>query len=497
MFSEVTVSGNRLPRKALGLALAVALPAVGAAPASAATGVRSFRPIAVRQGTMLFRVKAMKPEHVSRVRLVVADRHYVVRVQVVRTALRRRSLVRARLAVAAAASATRRTSESRARLVVYVRTPKKAAPKKTTKKKTGTAAKPSSGTTSAGTGITASGTKSVSSFAPTGPCNGSWGTFAASALPGACWRPYSDSSPFNQPLPANPRLASQSAQMISTMTGWGQPEDLWAGAADTASDWVHPYYFSSPSDPVFTIHCLKTWGTCELEGMQVHIPDAARPAGGGDGHMAVIDQAGGWEYDFWQVKSKPQGGGEIDISWGGRTAIGTPDADGLGSDANAAHYGLLGGIIRYQEIAAGQINHALFLIIKCDGGGIVYPAQGNGSKCADGSIAPQEGSRVFLDMSSAEIDALNTPQWKKAIFHALASYGAFVGDTGGSPWGFEIESGSTYTSFGQANPWDAWAKQQPGAGQWNGKTLVPVSDDGVDWRSRLRVADPCVTQKTC
>jgi hypothetical protein len=137
------------------------------------------------------------------------------------------------------------------------------------------------------------------------------------------------------------------------------------------------------------------------------------------------------------------------------------------------------------------------MAIKCDGGRAVYPAQGQGSACGGDSVAPQEGSRVFLAMSDAEIDALAAPPWKQAVFRALAHYGAFVGDTGGSPWGIAIESGSTYTSFGLRNPWDAWARRQPGASRWNGKTLVPISDDGVDWRSRLRVAAPCVSERTC
>ncbi len=64
--------------------------------------------------------------------------------------------------------------------------------------------------------------------------------------------------------------------------------------------------------------------------MKVHIPAKARPAAGGDGHMAVIDQAGGQEYDFWQVATNPlpAGGGTINISWGGRTPIGGSDATG-------------------------------------------------------------------------------------------------------------------------------------------------------------------------
>ncbi len=133
------------------------------------------------------------------------------------------------------------------------------------------------------------------------------------------------------------------------LTGWGDPAELRAGISDTASDWQHPTYYSSPSDPEFQIHCTEDWGTCEVEGMHVRIPAAARAAGGHDAHMTVVDQASGWEYDLWQVTSKPRGGGRLLTSWGGRTRI---DGDGLGSDATAAHFGLLAGSIRAEEMAA-------------------------------------------------------------------------------------------------------------------------------------------------
>ena len=68
------------------------------------------------------------------------------------------------------------------------------------------------------------------------------------------------------------------------------------------------------------------------------------------------------------------------ISWGGRTRI---DGDGLGSDANAAHYGSLAGIIRAEEMRRGRIDHALFMLVRCDSGRKVYPAQGLGFACDD------------------------------------------------------------------------------------------------------------------
>ena len=221
--------------------------------------------------------------------------------------------------------------------------------------------------------------------------------------PPADWRPYSDDSPFNQVLPEDPRLHPRSSAVVARLTEQGGPSDLRAGIADSDGDVQHPTYWSTADDPVFTIHCTRPYGRCEIEGMKVRIPDRARPAGGSDAHLTVVDQRSGWEYDLWEVESKPSGGGELVTGYGGRTRI---DGDGLASDATAAHFGLLAGIIRAEELLAGRIDHALFLVADCDSGEFVYPARGRGAPCEDRTDAPAEGMRFQLDMSDAEIRAL-------------------------------------------------------------------------------------------
>ena len=321
----------------------------------------------------------------------------------------------------------------------------------------------------------------------------SWGSFSASRQPGACWRPYGDASPFNTPVAGKP-LASNSAAIVGRLT-WASPhpDKVTTGNSGTAGDWSHPIYYSQPSDPLYTIDCTEPWGTCEIEGMQVRIPAQAEPAGGSDGHMAVIDQASGWEYDFWQVASKPAGGGTISISWGGRTAIGTADADGRDSNATAAHFGLAAGVIRPSELAAGEINHALFMVVKCTSGTSVYPAgPGAGSACADKTNAPAMGQHFYLDMTDAEIEALSVPAWQKTILRAMARYGLYVGDTGGGGWGIQFESGSSFTSFGQTDPWVALGDQL-GATKWtdpsSGRSLrIWDLKNAAPWASKLKVA---------
>jgi hypothetical protein len=242
--------------------------------------------------------------------------------------------------------------------------------------------------------------------------------------------------------------------------------------------------------------------------MQVRIPAQARTSGGTDAHLAVIDQAAGWEYDMWETEARSSSGGTLWIGYGARTRIGTSDAMGIGTSelpngATAAHFGLAAGVIRPEELAAGEIDHALFMVVKCTNGTYVWPARGPGVGRSCSSIglsnadAPALGQHFYLAMSSAEIDALNVPAWKKTILRAMAQYGMFVGDTGSDylGWSIFVQSGSSYTSFGQTDPWVTLAKQY-GIPSSSGTYYFDLKDT-VNWGSKLSVADPCVSRGAC
>lgn len=347
---------------------------------------------------------------------------------------------------------------------------------------------------------TAAGPTWVADRYNAGVCRPAFGSFDVGNWPAACWRPYSDTSPFNQRIPANAQLHPNSAQIVATLNGWADPDGktgpngIYTGAADTAHDYAHPVYYSRPSDPLYNLHCTKPWGTCEVEGTLVRVPSAARPAGGGDAHMAVVDQQTGWEYDLWQVEPKSGwADGTINVSWGGTTRIGTDDSNGLDSMATASHFGLLAGIIRAQEMEAGRINHALFIFVRCASNQPVYPANlsAKAAKCADPTYAPAEGQRFQLNMSDAEISALPVPPWKKTVLRAMAEYGMYVGDTGGSVWAPMFESGSGYTSFGYPDPMLTFAQTHQGEGGitlWQGRYWFDLRSD-VPW-NKLRVIAP-------
>jgi hypothetical protein len=334
---------------------------------------------------------------------------------------------------------------------------------------------------------------------------GCHGRFDETHPPGACWRPFSDRSPFNRPLPRRPRQVPGSAATAAAVASWGSGPRIVSGLADTADDYGHPLYFNARRNPTFTVDCVDYGGDCELEGERVRIPDLARPAAGDDAHLAVLDQRRGIEYDFYNVITKPAGGGRLVVGWAGRTRLDDKRSKGLGAGATAASFALSAGIIRPAELRAGEIDHALFMTVPCTSGTSTYPAgPGAGTPCAGSDYSrpapPAMGQRLYLEMSKREVGALPLPGWERTILQAMRRYGMFVGDTGGSGWGLKVESGGSATSFGRPDPWSTLGR----------RLGVPssVDDDGrarywfdlagaVDWASELRVADPCVSHGNC
>lgn len=349
------------------------------------------------------------------------------------------------------------------------------------------------------TGVAADGSPAPASCASIASgIKGGFGSFSAKHQPGPCWRPYSPESPFNQPIPADAKARLDSVAIVNQLTRGVPISNFYSG--DPHHDDGVPVYWSRPGDPVYTLHCIEDWGHCDLEGLQIHVPAAARPSGrwvatpnaDHDAHMAIVDQRTGWEYDLWNVRHKGAKGGQLTFGWGGRVRM---DGLGLRGYANAAGYGLLGGLARISELRSGVINHALLLAVPCSGR-FVYPALQGSTSCADAGIAdtapPPLGSRFQLTMSDTEIQQLGLPRWKEGLLLALHRYGAYVSDTTGDrrSWGIEVESPQSYTSFRLANPLVSYGRSL-------GYDVADFWDDGfqavhfpiptgIDW-SRMRV----------
>jgi hypothetical protein len=106
----------------------------------------------------------------------------------------------------------------------------------------------------------------------------------------------------------------------------------------------------------------------------------------------------------------------------------------MGHGPRACGYSLIAGLIRVEEIQAGQINHALVLAYPhIRSRYFTYPA--STAQSFNGQAAPERGipcgGRVQLD-PSLDVNSLGLSGPGKTIARALQTYGAFVGDFSGA-----------------------------------------------------------------
>jgi hypothetical protein len=313
---------------------------------------------------------------------------------------------------------------------------------------------------------------------------------APAGYPSACWRPYGAESPFNQLLPANPPILADSDAMVQALLAPGPPQMI--AAVPGASDYGRPTFVAEPHSPAYRVHCYLY--TCPgLEGHVVRMPVRSAPAAGADHHMTVIDQARRWEYDFYGVVGKSEAPHVIVAKTASRIRLDGPRSSGLHARATAAGFGNLAGLIRAPELAAGRIDHALVISIPC-ATGFVFPAVKGAAECPPGEISAPVGARLQLAVSDAEIDRPGVARWKRAVLKALARYGAYVVDTGGSEIHVALESDQGYASLGRPpRMLELFARFHARS---SGAYRYLALGSGVDWQ-KLRIVDPCVTEHTC
>jgi hypothetical protein len=332
---------------------------------------------------------------------------------------------------------------------------------------------------------------------------------------GAGWAPYScQSSPWNVHVSSNPTYATYSSAQIAAEFSAGETQPVREQEAG-AFDYGHPIYYAQASDPVVNVVCQSYCNRADSGGYPatIHVPAKARPAGGSDAHMSVI-QPDGTEIDMWGTK-------QPSANWSTGNTVSAAAvancgsfvsgsgfmADGPGATAGGGC--LAGGLLRASELLAGSIDHALFLIAQC-ANGWQYPAYPNASTdgCTGGS-GPPLGGRLWYDVPDATTNATPGLQsWEKAILNALHDYGGYLEDDMGggsavSGIAFLAESGESSYAFGLPDPFAALTSQG-----WSGINVAgalalryigadPWQPAGVNFAAHLHWLDPCSAHASC
>jgi hypothetical protein len=101
------------------------------------------------------------------------------------------------------------------------------------------------------------------------------------------------------------------------------------------------------------------------------------------------------------------------------------------TSADAAGLPIFPGLVRYDEVAAGQIRHAIRFTVRRSRRAYVHPARHWASSSTNDSLPPM-GMRVRL---KAGFDASSYPPQAQVILRAMKTYGMIVADNG-SDWFF-------------------------------------------------------------
>lgn len=162
------------------------------------------------------------------------------------------------------------------------------------------------------------------------------------------------------------------------------------------------------------------------------IPDNPLIEGGtqsnGDRHILVVDTSQCILYETWSTYPGPHGGWQA-----GSGAIFDLKSNDLRPDtwtsADAAGLPVLPGLVRYEEIEQGVINHAIRFTVDVTQKAHIWPARHDASSYTSPSVPPM-GVRVRL---KADFDTTGFSPTLQIFIKAMQTYGMILADNG-SNW---------------------------------------------------------------
>ena len=151
------------------------------------------------------------------------------------------------------------------------------------------------------------------------------------------------------------------------------------------------------------------------------------PNSNGDRHVLIVDNSSCTLYELYATY--PNGNG----TWhAGSGAVWNLTSNALRTDGytsgDAAGLPILPGLVRYDEVASGRIDHAIRVTVPASDRSHLWPARHDAGSA--NSNLPPMGLRLRL---KAQFDVSPYPHDDQVILQAMKTYGVIVADNG-SPW---------------------------------------------------------------
>ncbi|MBC7845625.1 MAG: hypothetical protein H7Y10_03940 [Flavobacterium sp.] len=262
---------------------------------------------------------------------------------------------------------------------------------------------------------------------------------------------FAASSFWNQPIPENPEIDPQNKHFITLL----KREYSGAFFRINLTSWTIPVYDVDDTTPRFVVkkYALseeekKQWNTKRdtyghgeaFDKEPIPIPLEAQADPQGDAHCALVDWKNGIGWDMWGLFKNSDG------SWTSKTGMKySIDGDGIFSikpfkikNGESIHYfgpsraagvPATAGLIMYDEIVSGEINHKLACATRVNAyQEHVYPAI-----WTDGFIIGgiPEGAVIQLD-PALDLSKFDLTPEEIVVAKAMQKYGMVVSDIAGS-----------------------------------------------------------------
>jgi hypothetical protein len=229
-------------------------------------------------------------------------------------------------------------------------------------------------------------------------------------------------NPWNQRVDTLP-VASNSSAIIGTIgPGLGLHPDFGSGNWDGGPIGI-PYNVVTSAQKKVSVRFDYA---DESDAGPYPIPSKPKIEYGSDHHLLIVDSSACRLYELFDARKS-----------GTRWAAGSGAIWSLSSNAlrpagwtsaDAAGLPILPGLVRWDEVAAGHIDHALRFTVRRTRRAYVYPARHYASTLTDPNLPPM-GLRLRL---RSDFDTSTFPPQARVVLEALKRYGMMVADNGSS-----------------------------------------------------------------
>jgi hypothetical protein len=231
-------------------------------------------------------------------------------------------------------------------------------------------------------------------------------------------------SVFNTPIDTLPADAHSDAYIQSIGADTGLHPDFGAGLWDNQIIGI-PYNVVPKRQTLLPVKFLYA---DESDPGPYPIPTYPKIEGGSDRHLLIVQKRQCYLYELYAARKTKTG------KWkAGSGAMWDLKSNALRpstwTSADAAGLPILPLLARYDEVAAGEIKHALRFTASRTRGEFIWPARHEASDITDANVPPM-GQRFRL---KASFDVSGFSPQTQVILNALKKYGMFLADNG-SDW---------------------------------------------------------------